>query len=101
MAGRASDPESGLSVGKVAFVDTVPILSPFGGGYAEYLPRDDGSVIHVRATDGIHFTREGGDLIAAEVLETMNKTFDLDSWKNAGSSTTSTTKPKAAGKADG
>jgi hypothetical protein len=87
--------------GEVAFVDTVPILSAFGGGYTEYLALDDGSVVQVRATDGIHFTREGGDLIAAEVLETMNKTFDLDSWKNAGSSTTSTTKPKAAGKADG
>jgi uncharacterized protein len=89
---------------KVAFVDTVPVLSPFGGGYAEYLPRDDGSVIQVRATDGIHFTREGGDLIAAEVLKTMGKTFDLDSWRNAGStttSTTSTTKPKARAKDGG
>ncbi len=87
--------------GKVAFVDTVPVLSPFGGGYAEYLLRDDGSVIQVRATDGIHFTREGGDLIAAEVLKTMGKTFDLDSWRNVGSSTTSTTKPKAGAKDGG
>ena len=79
----------------------MPVLSPFGGGYAEYLLRDDGSVIQVRATDGIHFTREGGDLIAAEVLKTMGKTFDLDSWRNVGSSTTSTTKPKAGAKDGG
>jgi hypothetical protein len=80
--------------GKVAFVDIEPILSPFGGGYAEYLPNDDGTVVQVRATDGIHFTREGGDRIAAEVLETMRATFDLESWQTAATSTTSTTRAK-------
>jgi hypothetical protein len=74
--------------GEVAFVDTVPILSAFGGGYTEYLALDDGSVVQVRATDGIHFTREGGDRIAAEILKTMRETFDLESWQNPGSSST-------------
>jgi hypothetical protein len=77
--------------GKVAFVDTVPVLSAFGGGYTDYLTLDDGSVVQVRATDGIHFTREGGDRIAAEVLKQMHKTFDLESWRTGGSSTTSST----------
>jgi hypothetical protein len=72
--------------GKVVFVDTVPVLSAFGGGYTEYLPLDDGSVVQVRATDGIHFTREGGDRIAAEVLRKMRETFDLESWQNPGGS---------------
>jgi hypothetical protein len=78
--------------GKVVYVDTVPVLSAFGGGYAEYLPLDDGTIVQVRATDGIHFTREGGDRIASQVLKTMRETFDLDSWQNPSTSgTTSTT----------
>jgi hypothetical protein len=90
--------------GKVVFVDTVPVLSAFGGGYAEYLPLDDGSVVQVRAADGIHFTRAGGDLIAAEVLKNMRETFDLESWQNPGgssstssSSTTPTTAERRGG----
>ncbi len=75
--------------GKVVFVDTVPVLSAFGGGYAEYLPLDDGTLVQVRATDGIHFTREGGDRIAAEVLKQMYETFDLESWQESTTSTTS------------
>jgi hypothetical protein len=86
--------------GKVAYVDTVPVLSAFGGGFAEYLPLDDGTLVQVRATDGIHFTREGGDRIASEVLKTMRETFDLDSWQNPGaSSSTSSTTSTTAGNA--
>jgi hypothetical protein len=81
--------------GKVVFVDTVPLLSAFGGGYAEYLPQSDGSVVQVRATDGIHFTRAGGDIIAAQVLKQMHETFDLDSWQTTTTSTSTTTTPKA------
>lgn len=77
--------------GKVVFVDTVPVLSAFGGGYAEYLPNDDGTLVQVRATDGIHFTRAGGDRIAAAVLEAMYDTFDLESWQQATTTTTTTT----------
>jgi hypothetical protein len=83
--------------GKVVFVDTEAVLSPFGGGYADYLPNADGSLVQVRAGDGIHFTREGGDRIAAAVLEAMHTTFDLDSWK-AATTTTSTNAPKGKGK---
>ncbi len=97
--------EAAKRPGKVVFVDTVPVLSAFGGGYAEYLPREDGSLVQVRATDGIHFTREGGDRIAAEVLKKMRETFDLDSWQQSTStsstSTPSTTRAKATTKQDG
>ena len=32
----------------------------------------------VRAQDGVHFEREGGDMIAREVLRRLNQVFDLD-----------------------
>lgn len=84
--------EAAKRPGKVAYVDIEPVLTPFGGGYAQYLPNDDGTVVQVRATDGIHFTREGGDRIAGQVLEKMREIFDLESWQHPeASSTTSTT----------
>ena len=33
----------------------------------------------VRADDGAHFDREGGDIIVREVLKKLNKLFDLTS----------------------
>jgi uncharacterized protein len=79
--------------GKVVFVDIESVLSPFGGGYADYLENPDGTVVQVRAGDGIHFTRAGGDRIAAAVIAAFSETFDLDSWKTAPSTTTPTTAP--------
>ena len=76
--------------GKVVWVDTEAVLSPFGGGYAAYLENPDGTLVQVRTGDGIHFTRAGGDRIAAAVLAAMRKAFDLESWKTAPSSTTTT-----------
>jgi hypothetical protein len=39
----------------------------------------------MRAGDGVHFEREGGDVIAREVLKALNKTYDLTSWRNSSS----------------
>jgi hypothetical protein len=83
--------EAALRPGKVVFVDASVVLSPPGGGYADYLQNADGSITQVRAADGIHFTREGGDRIADEVLQAMRETFDLDSWQ------TTTTIPTTTG----
>jgi len=78
--------------GKVVWVDPAAVLSAFGGGYADYLENPDGSVVQVRTGDGIHFTRTGGDRIAGAVLAAIAATFDLESWKTApATSTTSTT----------
>jgi len=86
--------EAAKRPGKVVWVDTGAVLSPFGGGYADYLENPDGSIVQVRAGDGIHFTRAGGDRIAEAILAAMRKTFDLESWKHAPSTTpTSTTAP--------
>lgn len=54
----------------VRFVDTAGLLAAPGGGYAPYV-EIDGRPVRVRAGDGIHLTRAGGDLAAAEVLEAI------------------------------
>lgn len=83
--------------GKVVYVDTVPVLSAPGGGYADYLGNLDGTIVQVRSGDGIHFTRAGGDRIAAAVLAAMRATFDLESWQNP--TTTTTSAPATTGSA--
>lgn len=85
--------------GKVRFVDTFPVLADANGAYADYLLNPDGTVVQVRAGDGIHFTRAGGDRIAAAVMEAMYDTFDLTSWQTTTTTTTTptsttTTKPR-------
>ena len=79
--------------GRVYYVDTVSALGTATGGYSDGLPNPDGSVVQVRTADGIHFTRAGGDRIAANILTAMNRAFDLTSWRTASAPTT-TTVPK-------
>ncbi len=43
-----------------------------------------GGLVKVRATDGVHFEREGGDMIAREVLKALNRAYDLTSWRKTG-----------------
>jgi hypothetical protein len=80
--------------GRVYYVDTVPVLGAPGGGYTDTLTNLDGTVTIVRASDGIHFTRAGGDRVAAKILQVMSQAFDLTSWRTA--TTTTTTAPKGA-----
>lgn len=96
--------EAELRPGKVVYVDTVPVLSAPGGGYADYLGNLDGTIVQVRAGDGIHFTRAGGDRIAAAVLAAMRDTFDLESWQQPATTvapTTTTTEPAKSAEAGG
>ena len=67
------------------------------GGYADFI---DG--VQVRTPDGIHFSREGGDQIAQVVLDTLNQTYDLTSWRSKVPATTvpTTTPDHAARPAD-
>ena len=76
---------------KVFFVETAALLAGPDGGYSDFIVRSDGSVVRVRAADGIHFERAGADRIAAAVLDAMHKAFDLTSWRDA--TTTTTTPP--------
>jgi hypothetical protein len=78
--------------GRVYYVDTVSALGTATGGYTDSLLNPDGTIILVRTSDGIHFTRAGGDRIAAKILAAMNQAFNLTSWLTA-PSTTTTTKP--------
>lgn len=85
--------EAHARAGRVYYVDTVSALGTGTGGYTDYLANPDGTVVQVRAADGIHFTRAGGDRIAAKILAAMNQAFDLDSWRTTPSTTTTTAKP--------
>jgi hypothetical protein len=78
--------------GRVYYVDTVSALANAGGGYADDLLNPDGTVVRVRTSDGIHFTRAGGDRVAAKILTAMNQAFDLTSWLTS-QTTTTTAKP--------
>ena len=77
---------------KVRWIDPSPIVGDGNGAYADVITNPDGSVVQVRAGDGTHYTRAGGDRIAAAVLAEMHKLFDLTSWQEA-PTTTTTTRP--------
>jgi uncharacterized protein len=67
--------------GRAVFVDTYTMFAGDDGGYAQYLPNGRGGLVEVRAADGVHFEREGGDMIARVVLRELNRQFDLTSWR--------------------
>ena len=71
--------------GRAVFIDTYTMFAGDNGGYAEYLPNATGKLVKMRAGDGVHFERAGGDLIAREVLKALNKTYDLTSWRKGSS----------------
>jgi len=67
--------------GRAAFIDTYTLFAGDDGGFAEYLPNSGGKLVRVRAGDGVHFEREGGDIIARQVLRELNRVYDLTSWR--------------------
>ena len=67
--------------GRAVFIDTYTMFAGEDGGYAQYLPNGRGGLVEVRADDGVHFEREGGDMIARVVLKELNRQFDLTSWR--------------------
>jgi len=67
--------------GRAAYIDTYTMFAGDDGGYAEYLPDGSGRLEKVRAGDGVHFERSGGDMIARVVLKELNKVYDLTSWR--------------------
>lgn len=68
--------------GKVEFLDTYTMFAGDDGGYAQYLEDTSGRLQKVRAGDGVHFERAGGDIIAREALSRLNRIYDLTSWRN-------------------
>ena len=67
--------------GRAAYIDTYTMFAGDDGGYAQYLPDGSGRLEKVRADDGVHFERIGGDMIARVVVKELNKEFDLTSWR--------------------
>ncbi len=67
--------------GRAVFVETYTMFAGDYGGFTEYLPNASGNPVKVRASDGVHFEREGGDIIAREVLKALNQAYDLTSWR--------------------
>jgi hypothetical protein len=70
--------------GRATFIDTYTMFAGEDGGYTEFLADGSGRLKKVRAGDGVHFEREGGDMIAREVLKALNRAYDLTSWRKKG-----------------
>jgi hypothetical protein len=68
----------------VTFVSTWQALSNQKGSYAEYLRDENGDMVLMRAPDGIHLSREGGDRMAQVVLDVIE-----EDWGIAGSASPS------------
>jgi hypothetical protein len=67
--------------GRAVYLDTYTMFAGDDGGYTQYLPAGSGRLEKVRADDGVHFERAGGDMIARVVLKELNRQFDLTSWR--------------------
>ena len=61
-----------------AYVDTWHRLDDFHGRYAPYL-RVHGKLTQVRASDGVHYTQAGGDLVAEQVVAQLRAWYRLRS----------------------
>jgi len=85
--------EAAKRPGRAYYVPTSGPLANADGSYADYLPNSAGELVQVRAGDGIHFTRAGGDRMADEMMKQILAAFDLESWKHP-KATTTTTKAK-------
>ena len=56
----------------VTYVDAYTLFSGPDGSYAPNLPVPGAGVVRVRAADGIHFTPQGGDLLAQGVYDELD-----------------------------
>lgn len=62
---------------EVTYIDAFEVFSGPDGKFTSTLPSADGNVTRVRAQDGIHFTPEGGDLLARTVLERLDSQCEI------------------------
>lgn len=67
--------------GRAAYLDTYFYFAGKNGGYAQYIADDSGTLLKMRAEDGVHFERAAGDRIAREVLTRLYQRHDLTSWR--------------------
>jgi len=55
----------------VTFVEVFPVLADASGNYAAVLPGPDGTLVQMRADDGVHLTPAAGELLARAVFEAL------------------------------
>lgn len=60
-----------------AFVDTWSMFQDSHGRYADYVRDDAGTLVRMRAADGVHYAPAAGDLIAHAVLRQLKAKFAL------------------------
>ena len=60
-----------------SYIPTWALFADEKGSYAEYLPRRGGDLVLMRAPDGIHLTRAGGDRMAQAVLDVIEKDWGI------------------------
>ena len=73
--------EAAKRPGRVFYLDTYFYFAGEDGGYAQYIEDSSGTLLKMRADDGVHFERAAGDRIAREVLKQLYKRHDLTSWR--------------------
>jgi uncharacterized protein len=73
--------EAAKRAGRVFYLDTYFYFAGEHGGYAQYIEDSSGTLLKMRADDGVHFERPAGDRIAREVLKELYKRHDLTSWR--------------------
>ena len=78
---RAARAEVERRPGEAAYVDVYGLLAD-DGAYAPYLRAKDGLLEKVRADDGVHLERAGGDIVARQVVRELRRVYDLWSWRN-------------------
>jgi hypothetical protein len=78
---EAAQAEAQRREGSVAFVDMWSLLSD-DGEFATYLESEDGELEKVRAPDGVHLERAGGDIVAGQVVRELRQVYDVWSWKD-------------------
>jgi hypothetical protein len=61
----------------VIYVPTWSLFTDKKGSYSEYLRDPGGGLVLMRASDGIHLTRAGGDRMAKLVLEVIAKDWSM------------------------
>ena len=61
----------------MAFVDTWDMFATPDGKYSKYLRTGNGTVVPVRADDGVHFLTSGYLMIARAAMQAATQQFDL------------------------
>jgi len=69
--------EAAARPGRAYYLDTPKLFFDANGHYADYLPDSSGQLVKMRAPDGIHFERAGGNRIAASVLAEFREAYEF------------------------